>query len=99
MELSISKPLLQMENISTETWPRISLQELSIEIESVEVGNTSGKGRGVRAADDDILDILTRQNISLNSLKLSGFQFVKRGPGDHLYEKLLKTGRITETTQ
>ena len=97
MELVISKPLIELVNVSTETWPSISLQELNIEIKSVEIGDTNDKGGCLR--DDDVLDILRRQNISVSSLCLSGFQLVKRASGDQFYQKLLTTGRVTERSQ
>ena len=99
MELVISKPLIELVNVSTETWPSISLQELNIEIKSVEIGDTNDKGGCLRALDDDVLDILRRQNISVSSLCLSGFQLVKRASGDQFYQKLLTTGRVTERSQ
>ena len=96
--LSLTKPLLEMQHINTQTRPCKFLQALNLNMEKVEIGDLGSKENYGRAADDVLRSVL-RQNISVCSLKISGFQLLRRGPGDQFYQKLLRTGKITKTSQ
>ena len=96
LELSVRNSLLEVERLVKE--PHRSLQALNIDIDSVEIGDTSSK-ESLGLEQEELIGSIKRQRVSVRSVQIGGFKLIRKCPGDQFYQKLLTTGRVTERSQ
>ena len=95
LELSVRNSLLEVERLVKE--PHRSLQALNIDMDSLEIGDTSIK-ESLGLEQEELIGSLKRQRVSVSSVQIGGFKLIRKCPGDQFYQKL-QTGKVSRATQ